>query len=402
MKKFINTNWFMFFSMCLLFVSSCGGSGSSSTTSSSSTSVELAGLASCTAQSGSAVICGSVFAADGTTPVVGATISRVSSNSSLSLLTSLTGDGHGNLVADTTTCVTDDAGAFACEDSGCTDGESTSYQASSSLFGTAISFSVSCAEDEATTVAVTETTAGADQSAGVKWLVIPGSYDGIQLLLSDLKGCTLTGSSSSPASMTSSTECETAGLTVLDSSDVSTFLSTETLSEYQAIFANCDADYGDDGDITSALQTYVEAGGNMYFSDLADSWLTSDFPNLVTFPSNKNSTSAGTLSDATVVDTGLQVFLGSSSSPQATMEIEFDLGVWTAMEEVISTWTTYIQSDVSSLASSLTGTRPITVGGPNADGCIFYTSYHVEGAVTGSDQENALKYLVLNRMNNCD
>ena len=66
-----------------------------------------------------------------------------------------------------------------------------------------------------------------------------------------------------------------------------------------------------------------------------------------------------------------------------------------------ATWTVFVQADVSSLAATLTGTRPVTVGGPQEDGCIFYTSYHVEAGGAGTNQEKALRYLVLNRMSNC-
>jgi hypothetical protein len=67
------------------------------------------------------------------------------------------------------------------------------------------------------------------------------------------------------------------------------------------------------------------------------------------------------------------------------------------MDSVAAGVSTFIQGDISSL-SPLTGTRPITVGwrDSSSTGCIFYTSYHIEGASTGAPQELAIKYLVQN------
>lgn len=366
----------------------CGSSGSSS----SSSTTALRSLASCTAQAGTAVICGTVYAADGATPITGATIARVTASGSESLKGLM--DGASALTASDTACTTDDVGQFACQVDGCSG--STTFQASGGLISTALQFTASCNAGEVTQVPTSSTTIGQQQSAGVKWLVVQGSFDGIQLLLSQLKGCTLTGDSASPYALSSSAECEAAGLTVISEADAATTLSTGTLSTYQAIFANCDADLGSDDAVTAKLQSYVSGGGNMYFSDLSDAWLTVVFPSLITFPAGKNATDSGTLSAVTVKDTGLQSYLG-----KATMEIQFDFGVWTAMQSVATGWTTYIEGDISSLAPTLTGTRPITVGGPSGNGCIFYTSYHVEGGGSGTDQEKALKYLVLNRMSNC-
>lgn len=384
--------------LCLLSILTFAACSTSSGTTQSA-AVALQGLSSCEAQSDAGVICGTVFAADGTTPVANATIEMVSASSSVSTLRGLTTDFRG-LTADADECLTDDVGAFACAVEGCSG--TTEFQVTGSLFSTALTFSVTCTEGEVTQVATSDTTATSEQTADVQWLVIPGAYDGIQLLLSDLKGCTLAGDEASPESLRGSDECEEAGLKVLDDSEVETFLASEDLSVYQAIFANCGSTEPASDDISTALQAYVGDGGNMYFSDLTDSWLTALFPDLVTFPSNKNNTNSGTLADASIEDTGLQVFLGSSADSQETLDIEFNLGVWTAIGSVTTGWTTYIEADVSSLASGLTGTRPITVGGPQEDGCVFYTSYHVEAGGEGTDQETALKYLVLNRMNNCD
>ena len=59
--------------------------------------------------------------------------------------------------------------------------------------------------------------------------------------------------------------------------------------------------------------------------------------------------------------------------------------------------TVYIEADISEL-SDYDGIKPITVGfkPADSDACVFFTSYHIEGASSGSDQELAIKYLIQN------
>ncbi len=405
----------------IAFAACGGGSGSDDDNGNGNggdTVTAMKGLAACDAVDGSYVLCGTVYAVDGETPVAGATIAHMTSSSSVSAsMKGIYEDGYGALEVNNDACESDDIGQFACQCDDCSD--SITIQIQSTYFGTAsqvvadatqdvitnkaeggtITCDVECNEGETCDVPASCTTPGSSDVASVKWLVVPGSFDGIQLLLSQLKGCTLTGNESVPQTLTDSDECLAAGLKIISSGSD---LDELTLSDYQAVFANCDADYSGIAEIDTAIQNYVAAGGNMYFSDWSDDWLTALFPDYVTFPSNKKSTTAGTLEGVSVVDTGLQVFLGSASAPQTTMDIIFDIDTWVVMDSVVSTWTTYIQGDVSPLAPSFSGTRPITVGGQHEDGCLFYTSYHVEGAASGSDQEKALRYMILNRMNNCN
>jgi len=216
-------------------------------------------------------------------------------------------------------------------------------------------------------------------------LAVIGDFDGVQLLLSQLKGCTLTGDATDPANMTGSTDCETANLFVLAMADIATtFASVDNLTTYTSIFINCATDMSA---YATVLQEYVVQGGNLYFSDLSDPGLTAAFPGVVTF--DPSSTTTGTVT-ANVDYASLATFLGA-----ATLSIQFDLPSWKSIASVASNVTTYISGDVSSLGGP--ASAPITVGWKqSSSGCVFYTSYHIEGASTGSDQEKALKYLVQN------
>ncbi len=238
------------------------------------------------------------------------------------------------------------------------------------------------------------------------WVVVPGSFDGVQVLLAQLKGCTLSDGDGNPFNSVTgypedargSSDCESKGLLVLDDNassadDLSAFLSTNELLNYDSLFINCDANYATP-QLNSLLNTFAEDGGHIYFSDLSSSWLTSAFPGKVNFAGN--STSTGTI-EADVTTTGLQSVVGN------TMEVVFDLPVWSAIDSVASDVTTFVEGDITTLSSTYSGIHPITVGWrENSNtGCIFYSSYHIEGASQGSEQERAMKYLVQNIASVC-
>jgi len=224
-----------------------------------------------------------------------------------------------------------------------------------------------------------------------KWLVVTGSWDGVQLLLSQIKGCTLTGDATDPAGMTASAECTAVNLVVSLASDVATtFSSLSNLTPYSAVFINCGTDVSD---YSTVVQQYVAQGGHIYFSDLSDPGVTAAFPGKITYDATA-STSTGTVS-ATVEYANLATYLGTS-----TIDVIFDLGGWSAMDSVASGVTTYIKGDTSAIGGKVDA--PLTVGWKEGTGgCVFYTSYHIEGASTGSNQEKALKYLILNISSVC-
>jgi len=250
------------------------------------------------------------------------------------------------------------------------------------------------------------TDAGAQNMEGGttgQWAVIPGAFDGIQVLLAQLKGCTLSdgaGGAFDPATMLPATarasdECTAAGLFVVDDGDVATFLTGGTLSNYQSLFINCAADYSYVDGADAVLQEYNAAGGHIYFSDLADSWLTSAFPGVIIFAGY--STNAGTISASVP-------YLPLATNVGDPIDIVFDLSAWAAIDDVPATTTTFIQGDISSI-TSYSGVHPITVGWrPDvSSGCVFYTSYHIEGAGTDTTipQVAAMKYLVQNISSVC-
>ena len=129
--------------------------------------------------------------------------------------------------------------------------------------------------------------------------------------------------------------------------------------------------------------------------DLSDDWLSSAFPGGITF--GGNSTDVDTI-PGDVIDANLAAVVGTP------IDLVFDLGNWEVISSVEPFVTTYIEADVTPISSGVTGVRPITVGWTptQSSGCVFYTSYHIEGASTGAPQELAIKYLVQNASEVCE
>ena len=378
MRKFISAAAIV---VVAIAISSCGGGSSGG---GGDTGTAMAGKATCTAATGENLLCGTAVAADGVTPLAGAEVRITSGATSAGASISTKG------VENSTNCYADDTGNFVCVVPNT--GSYTFVLIKTGFDNTSFS----------TTIAAGENNVGAQTmaaNADVKWAVVPGTFDGVQVLLSEIKGCTLTDATGDPASARASEECTTAGLLVLDPTDTSsdtyveTFLLGSSLADYNSLFINCDAnsiDYSDPAALNAAVTNFVNAGGHVYFSDLADDWFTASFPGQVTFLGEDTTT--GTLSSE-VVDTNLAAVVGNP------INIEFDLPVWAAIDTLDAAGgTVYIQGDLSSVSTTYTGTHPITVGfrPSSTSGCVFYTSYHVEGAATGAPQELAIKYLVEN------
>lgn len=373
---------FVLFGLMVLGLTACGGGGGSNNDDDPA-QTNLSGLSECVAPNAvQAVVCGTVLANDGVTPLV---------NAEVILDTSAKPAARG--VADADKCLTDSAGDFVCL---LPEGLSGSVDFKVVLNGF----------DEVTLTA--DVTAGEVTESGSqtltgnsseRWVVVPGIFDGVQVLLAQLKGCTLTDGSgnpytplTSPDEARGSADCESKGLKVLDDNEVEAFLASSELLDSDSVFINCQANYSSANN-NSLLQDFVDQGGHVYSSDRSDRWLTDAFPGNINFAGRD--TNRG-ITTATAETAGLASVIGDS------VEVEFDLGAWTAIDSVENNVTTFLESDITSI-SSYSGAKPITVGWKenSNSGCVFYTSYHIEGANQGASQELAIKYLVQNISSVC-
>jgi len=372
---------FTLLGLMLLGLAACGGGGSDDNDGPDQTS--LSGLSECVeVNAEQAVVCGTVLANDGVTPLV---------NAEIILASSARPAARG--VANDEKCLTDGAGDYVCV---LPQGVSGSVELKVVLNG----FDEATLTADVTVGKVTE--AGSQTLTGnnsEKWIVVPGVFDGVQVLLAQLKGCVLTdrngnpySSSTPPDQARGSVDCENKGLKVLENDEIQSFLASSELLDSDSLFINCQANYSSP-DINSLMQSFVDQGGHVYSSDRSDAWLTDAFPGNVNFAGR--ATSSG-ITTATAETAGLAAVIGNS------VEVEFDIGAWTAIDSVEDNVTTFLESDITNV-SSYAGVKPITVGWKenSNSGCVFYTSYHIEGANQGAPQELAIKYLVQNISSVC-
>lgn len=337
---------------------------------------------SCVSQDNEAVICGQLLAADGVTPVVGAAISMITKSGAKSKLKNTNGKGLG-LGND---CISNSNGRFSC--SGIYDNGKTKIKIEKDrVADKTIEIDVQVGRKRE--IPRNTTTISRTESIG-KWLVIPGEYDGVQLLLSQLKGCILKGSPESPNEMRGSLDCHTSGLDVTPINQIDSTLSNlEILKQYDFIFINCPTDVSKH---SITIQNYVNQGGHIYYSDWASSGLDSAFPGHIEFG---HATTDKGISQGHISHDGLENFINNDN-----FTIYFDLGLWIPIDYVTNDVNVYVWSNTSKLGGQMNA--PITVGFKEGEGgCVFFTSYHIEGASTGAKQELVLKYLLYNLNETC-
>lgn len=314
------------------------------------------------------VVCGEVLAADAVTPIVGAEIT----------LTDLASpDPNSN-------CLTNELGEYACQLPDTSANGTVNLSIDAAGFDTANQTITAIAGTVVISDAVVlQGTDEPEEAGGQNWIVQTGEYDTVQSLLAQLKGCA------------SATNCVDKGMTITDS------ISQVELSPFDVAFINCGADAFDatfDDPFTedavgdfSRYRDFVDAGGHLYLTDLEATVIEAIYPGKMQFKTGIN---VGTFTGAVQgqsVHTGLQSVIGPS------FEIRFDLTLWTPITSIDTSVTTFIEADITNVSEEV-GVHPITIGfRPSPEsGCVFFSSYHIEGESTGSAQELAMKYLVQN------
>jgi hypothetical protein len=334
-------------------------------------------------EAGEGVVCGQLVAADGRTPIVGATIYQKSAkNGKVNLKDNGPSGAVGKPWDQENDCKTDLKGRFAC--AGVEEDVSPTTKIVFERKGYIEKELDVKVEPGRTKEIPVEQTRVKPRSGN--WLVVPGEFDGVQLLLSQLKGCKLTGNPSIPHSMRASAECSSLGLDVLNDSNVpGTFSKLDNLLHYDFIFINCPHDMSA---YDKVIQDFVAQGGNIYYSDWAASGLDSSFPDHVHF-GEKETLPGKVLAD--VKHQGLSQFLTNVS-----FMIFFDLSTWVPITKIVDpSVQTFVTADTTKLGGH--NSAPITVGWrQDKGGCVFFTSYHIEAALSGADQEQVLKYLLMN------
>lgn len=379
-------------------------------------------------------ISGTISAPNGD-PVSGAVVWISSSGSTLtkgmqvnSSVKGLT-DDDGETCSDPTDTASDSdctsaAGAFTVSCSGT--GSITVNFAKGSFTGNA---SISCG----TVASASSTSFSADDAPAMA--VVTGSYDRIQDVLAKLGYGTVTsGGLLDTSASFDFTLIDGDGTLDSTYTDLSTFLSdVANLNAYDIIFINCGADDSavSDSSVISRLQSYVQAGGKLYVTDLSYDFIEQPFPDFMDFLDGGSDAAtaetidaaqdgtSGITSDATVNDTDMAAWLDTITvntgdiDTCSVTEVNGTTGArnaddTTTIGDFLSGWavmvgahtgespTIWIEGPISYSGGSDTD-APLTVTKTETDGKLLYSSYHTADTCPSLGfwpQERILQYLV--------
>ncbi len=295
---------------------------------------------------------GVITAADGVTPIQGATVGLATDDAA----TATTSDAAPRslntvlspvfaLQMDGPTTTTNADGEFTLE--GVPEGEQT-LAAKRGAF-------------EATfTVNVTPGDVVATDPIGIESVqplgYVPGAFDSIEDVVQDL----------------GNDDIEEISLDDLSDPDV--------LSEYAIIFINCGASsYSEER--AEALEQYVNQGGTLYVSDLEAPYIDTLFPDEIDFSSNS---SPETL-DAEVLSSSLEDWLQENE-----LSITYDAGGWERIVDLEGDAEVLLRGQPLQLDE---GDEPLAITFNLGSGRVVYTTFHNTAGVP-SEQEGVLRYYI--------
>ena len=180
--------------------------------------------------------------------------------------------------------------------------------------------------------------------------------------------------------------------TEIEPSDLSNY---DLIKDYDIIFINCAGELEQPAqDAKTALQQFVQNGGNLYTSDWAFTFIQNSFPEYITFSGYIGEAQTVTF---TVVEPGLQDYLWGGN----VGEITYDLSSWVPIESISSQTKVYLTGSYSvyesmgsanikslrkreiskgqSKSSSTTETdKPLAVCFSYVNGKVIHTTFHNE------------------------
>ncbi|MBZ0272696.1 carboxypeptidase-like regulatory domain-containing protein [bacterium] len=165
------------------------------------------------------------------------------------------------------------------------------------------------------------------------------------------------------------------------------------LKQYDYVFINCTNNpIVGDPEIIEALRGYVKAGGGLYVSDWAFTYIVDAWPDAIAFPDFAH-IGYSTYAEGVVESDALAAYLGAG-----VMEIEFNLGAWVSIADTGDETQVLVRGDYEvfgfeDIATVTDG--PLLVQFPFGAGRVTYTSFHHEDGQT-RDVTRALSFIVFN------
>ncbi|UCE27972.1 MAG: carboxypeptidase regulatory-like domain-containing protein [Candidatus Coatesbacteria bacterium] len=284
---------------------------------------------------------GTVTYKDGTTPVAGATVTATSTVMEATFTTTSGSDGSFKFssVPDDDYTVTAVKGAFRAQ------GNIT-------------------VSDGKTTAAMTLALDIDESKVGV----VPGSYDDIGAILTDLGY----------------------GFTTLTDANLA---DSSNLDPIELLFLNCGSDtsWAADATVQANLKNYVNDGGYLYASDWDYLYVEYCWPSAIDFygddlvgPYIGNAPQTIT---ADVVNSGLAGYLGKDEA-----SIYFDLPAWIVIDNVATSTDILVSGDFNTYVGNLND-KPLMVSFEHGSGIVAYTCFHNEAQIT-DDARKLLLYFI--------
>lgn len=188
-----------------------------------------------------------------------------------------------------------------------------------------------------------------------KLAYVPGRYDSIERIVRDLGN-----------------EIEAIG-----SADLR---DPNQLDAYSIVFINCGAFVTPDAQTVQALRGFVEAGGTLYVSDLDAPVVKALFPEEIDFEGDGEEQAL----EARIISEDLEAFAGKS-----TVDIVYDLLGWQRIVSVSENAEVLLRGTPNEAEDE----EPLAVRFDAGEGRVVYTSFHNEAGVT-EDQVVVLRYFV--------
>lgn len=204
----------------------------------------------------------------------------------------------------------------------------------------------------------------------VKMAVVLGAWDSIELVLERLGFSYFSGA-----------------YDIILANDLA---SEEVVARYDVIFINCGVplDNSRNADVQANLRSHVESGGYLYVSDWSSTYVDEIWPEAIQFVSPDAQIGYEGTVRGDIVDSELAAAMGTDE-----MDITFDLGAWVVIDSVGVGTRVHVQGDVQTEQGPMSD-RPLTVSFTPGDGKVIYTSFHNE-AQTTSDMDHILEFIVL-------
>ncbi len=170
------------------------------------------------------------------------------------------------------------------------------------------------------------------------------------------------------------------------------------ISSYDIIFINCGSNvyktYYNNASVIANLQNFVSSGGSLYVSDWAYPYVEFAFSSFIDFYGDDTDATAAEIGNAqditaTVLDSSIVSAIGKTS-----IDVKYEENGWVVINSIGTSTTNLIRGTfTTSITPSTMTDKPLAVQFASGSGTVIYTSFHNETQAT-DDMKNILKHYI--------